>query len=76
MQRKLTILLDERVYNGLHATIGRGNIGKFIEEISRPYLFEDDLARDYAAMTADEGREIEAQAWSEGLIGDIGHAAR
>jgi hypothetical protein len=38
MQKKLTITVDEAVYNGLHSVIGRGNISRFIERIAKPYL--------------------------------------
>jgi hypothetical protein len=30
-----------------------------------------DLSAGYAAMAADEARETEADAWSEGLAGDV-----
>ncbi len=36
MTRKLTISIDDRVYDGLHAIIGKGNIGKFLEDLARP----------------------------------------
>src|SRR5438874_12500405 len=36
MQKKLTITLDERVYNGLHTVIGRRRISRFIESLVRP----------------------------------------
>lgn len=76
MQKKLTILVDQKVYEGLHATIGRGNIGKFIERVTRPYLFEEDLLAAYREMAADVPREAEALEWIESLIGDGFHEAR
>ena len=36
--RKLTLLLEDDVYEGLHRVAGRGNIGHFISEKVRPYL--------------------------------------
>lgn len=36
--RKLTLLLDDDVYEGLHRTAGKGNIGHFVSEKVRPYL--------------------------------------
>ena len=33
MTRKLTISIDDRVYDGLHAVLGRGHIGKFLEDL-------------------------------------------
>lgn len=31
MQKKLTMILDEQVYNGLHSVIGRRRISHFID---------------------------------------------
>ena len=36
MQKKLTITVDEEVYEGLHRNIGRGKISKYIEGLVRP----------------------------------------
>jgi len=71
MQKKLTITLDERVYEGLHETIGRGNISQFIESLVRPHVVTDDLDAAYREMAADEEREAEAFEWVEGLVGDV-----
>ena len=38
MQKKLTITLDETVYDGLHKVIGRRRISRFIEELVRPHI--------------------------------------
>ena len=70
MQKKLTITVDSKIYDGLYAVIGRGNIGKFLERLARPYLFPDELAASYRDMAADSAREREAEEWSEGVIQD------
>ena len=36
MQRKLTITIDEDVYDGLYRVAGRRRISKFIESLVRP----------------------------------------
>lgn len=36
--RKLTLLIEDDVYEGLHRVAGRGQIGKFVSEKVRPYL--------------------------------------
>ncbi|RYG08378.1 MAG: hypothetical protein EON92_16710 [Burkholderiales bacterium] len=36
--RKLTLLLDDDVYDGLQRVAGKGNIGHFVSEKVRPYL--------------------------------------
>jgi predicted CopG family antitoxin len=71
MQKKLTITLDEQVYEGLHKVVGRRRISKFIETLVRPHVIGNDLEAGYRQMAADEAREAEALEWTEGLIGDI-----
>lgn len=73
MQRKLTITLDEAIYNGLHTVIGRRKISQFIEDLVRPHVVLTDLEAGYQAMAADEAREVEAVAWAEGVLGHSSH---
>ena len=70
MQKKLTITIDEEVYKGLHAVIGRGRISRFLEDLARPHVVSRDLDAAYQEMAADSVREAEAEEWGEGLIGD------
>lgn len=76
MQKKLTITLDEAVYRGLHRCIGRGRIGRFIEDLVRPHVVRSSMEAGYAEMGRDEAREAEAAEWSEGVMGDIADEAR
>jgi predicted CopG family antitoxin len=71
MQKKLTITIDEEVYKGLHAVIGRGRISRFLENLARPHVVSPDLEAAYQEMAGDEAREAEAEEWAEGVIGDI-----
>jgi predicted CopG family antitoxin len=71
MQKKLTITLDEMVYEGLHKIIGRRHISRFIEDLVRPHVLAPDLEAAYQQMAEDEAREAEAFAWAEAMIGDI-----
>jgi len=75
MHKKITITLDEEVYDALYRVIGRGNISQFLENLARPHLLQEDLASAYQAMATDEERENEALKWSEGLIGSVADAA-
>jgi hypothetical protein len=70
MTRKLTISIDDRVYDGLYAIVGRGNIAKFLEDLARPLVVTESLAAAYAEMTADHARDTEAEEWCESLAGD------
>ncbi len=67
MQKKLTITLDENVYEGLHRVVGRGNISQFIELLVRPHVVQADIEAGYRQMAQDEQREAEAAAWIEGV---------
>ena len=40
MQKKLTVTIDEEVYNGLRTVIGPRKISRFIEELVRPHVVE------------------------------------
>jgi hypothetical protein len=71
MPKKLTITLDERVYEGLHAVVGRRRISRFIESLVRPIVVGRDLDAGYRDMARDEAREPEAADWAEGLLGDV-----
>ena len=71
MQKKLTITLDEQVYEGLHRVIGPGHISQFIEGLVRPHVLTTELEESYRQMALDEEAEAEALEWAEALIGDV-----
>ncbi len=71
MHKKLTISIDEQVYDGLYKVVGKGAISQFIEDLLRPHVIQDDLDAAYKFMAEDEARETEALVWAEALIGDI-----
>jgi predicted CopG family antitoxin len=73
MQKKLTITVDERVYDGLHSVVGRQNISQFIESLVRPHVVKHSLESAYQEMALDEARETEALEWADATIGDIKH---
>ena len=73
MQKKLTITVDEAVYEGLHKTIGPRKISKFIQELVRPHVVRPDLESAYAEMAKDQKREKEAMEWAEVTFKDIAH---
>ena len=71
MQKKLTITIDEKVYKGLHKTIGPRKISKFVEELVRPHVVRPNLELAYAQMSKDKKREKEALDWAEITFKDI-----
>jgi predicted CopG family antitoxin len=76
MRKKLTITLDEHVYEGLHQVVGRRKISRFIEDLVRPHVISRDLEAAYMEMAQDEAREAEALEWAEATIGDVADEAR
>ncbi len=70
MQKKLTITIDEEVYDGLKAVIGKRKISRFIEELVRPHVVKKDMYAAYQEMANDSVRESEALEWSEGTLAE------
>jgi hypothetical protein len=75
MQKKLTITVDEDVYEGLHRTIGPRKISKFVEDLVRPHVIHPNLDSAYADMAGDKKREKEALDWAEATFKDVAHEA-
>jgi hypothetical protein len=76
VQRKLTITVDERVYDGLHRVIGPRRISRFIETLVRPHVVGKVLELAYRQMAQEESREGEALEWAEGNLGDVADETR
>jgi predicted CopG family antitoxin len=73
MQKKLTLTIDEEVYEGLHKTIGPRKISRFIQEVVRPHVVRPNLDAAYAEMAMDKKREKEALEWAEITFKDMDH---
>jgi len=65
VQKKLTITVDEEVYDGLRKTIGPRKISRFVHKIVRPHVVRSNLNEAYAEMARDKKREKEAAEWVE-----------
>jgi predicted CopG family antitoxin len=76
MQKKLTVTIDEEVYEGLREVIGPRKISRFIEDLVRPHVVKKDIYASYEEMAADEARESEALEWAEATFGDVNDEAR
>ncbi len=76
MTKKLTITIDDEVYDGLYRRVGRRKISRFLEGLARPHVVDADLEAAYQAMASDEARESDAEEWSEALIGDVADEPR
>lgn len=76
MHKKLTITVDEEVYQGLHRVVGRQRISQFIETLVRPHVLRENLMAAYRDMGREEERETEAQEWAEATVGDVADETR
>ena len=76
MHKKLTITIDEAIYEGLHNVIGRGRISKFLEDLARPHVINPTIEDAYMEMAYDSEREKEAMEWTDNLTGDAFDEAR
>lgn len=76
MHKRMTITLDEEVYEGLYRTVGRRHMSQFIEDLLRPHVLDTSLDDGYRAMASDKAREAEAMEWCNALSGDMADASR
>ena len=74
--KKLTITVEDEIYEGLYKRIGPRRISRFLESLARPHVIDDDLEAAYQEMATDEIREAEAGEWSEGLLRDTADESR
>ncbi len=76
IMRKLTITVEDDVYRGLQSRVGPRRISRFLNDLARPHVVEDDLESAYREMAADEEREREALEWSEATVADVADEPR
>ena len=76
MHKKMTISLDETVYDGLYRTVGRRHMSQYIEDLLRPHVLDTALDDGYKAMAADQEREADALVWCNALAVDQGRFTR
>jgi hypothetical protein len=75
VRRKLTITVGEDVYDGLYRVVGRRRISRFLNDLARPHVVQDDLEEGFRLMAADEEQEREALEWIEGSVADVADEA-
>lgn len=71
VHKRMTITLNEVVYDGLYRTIGKRRMSQFIEDLLRPHVLDTSLDDGYRAMAADSAREAQAQEWCSALAKDM-----
>jgi predicted CopG family antitoxin len=76
MHKRITITIDEAVYDGLYRSIGKRRISQFIEDLLRPHVLDSALDAGYRAMAEDSAREMEAMEWCNAVAGDMADEAR
>jgi len=75
MHKKMTITLDEAVYEGLYRTVGRRKMSQFIEDLVRPHVVDAALDAEYQAMNADKARLVEIELWNAAEDADFDNTA-
>lgn len=68
MQKKLTISIDEQVYDALYHIVGKRKISRFIENLVKPKVLNEELESAYQQMAKDSSREEQALQWTEGTF--------
>ena len=76
MHKRMTITLDEAVYDDLYRTIGKRQMSQFIEDLVRPYVVSEALDAGYQAMANDSLRGKDASEWINALNKDMNDEAR
>jgi hypothetical protein len=70
MQKKLTLSIDAEIYEALHKVAGKRKIGRFIENLVRPYI--ESLDGSKARSAQDEDQEAAVMPWSGTHGADVG----
>ena len=76
MHKKMTITLDEAIYEGLWRTVGKRRMSQFIEDLVRPLVLTSAMDEGYKAMATDQAREAEAMEWCNALAKDMANESR
>lgn len=76
MHKRITITLDEAVYDGLYRSIRKRRISQFIEDLLRPHVLDSALDAGHRAMADDSARETEAMQWCNAVAADMADEAR
>jgi predicted CopG family antitoxin len=76
MHKRITITIDEAVYDGLYRQIGKRRISQFIEDLLRPHVLDSALDAGYRAMAEDSVRETEAMQWCNAVAADMADETR
>ena len=75
MHKKMTITLDEAVYDGLYRVVGRRKMSQFIEDLLRPHVLDAELEANYKAMAADTARTAEIDIWNAAEDADFANTS-
>ena len=67
-KKKLTIMLDAQVYEGIKNKVGGRGIGAYLSSLARPHVLTDSLEDGYKAMACDSKYNDEASEWIEGTL--------
>ncbi len=74
MDRKITLLIDEKIYRELRIMVPKRQMSKFVEETVweriQKIKEDDPVEKGFKTMGKDKEREQEARQWSEAGINE------
>ena len=76
MRKRITITLDEAMYEDLQRRVGKRRMRGFIEELVKLHVPDSALDDGYRAMADDGEREAEALEWRHALARGMADRAR
>ncbi len=65
-KKKVTLMLDERVYSGLRTLVGDRGVGAYLSQLAKPYVIIDDIEAGYKSMAKDISQVCERTEWLSG----------
>lgn len=65
-KKKVTLMIDTKVYEGLRARVGARGVGAYLSQLARPYAKVEELEESYKALAASEDDEHLAKEWLDG----------
>jgi len=52
-KKKVTLMLESDVYEGIRRTVGDRQIGSYLSRLARPHVIQEDQVASYRALAAD-----------------------
>lgn len=70
-KKKITLMMDAEVYEGLQQKVGVRKVGDYLSELARPFVRTTDIAASYKELAADTAQASEAKEWERAVEAPI-----